>query len=517
MSRAARVWAIAVQDWRVVLGGRRWFGLPSLALLILLPAAALRLPQPPMAPRREPPPVAVSGPIPFALQGVATEDALSETRIVASDPITVDGPMPDDLRRGLDRNLGPPTVQVRITAPDLVSARPVLVLLLAISLLTGPMSESLPAERSERTLEVLLSASITRLELVLGKWLAWTLGAASVALASVAGGLLSHAIEPGGWIVGIPIAIAVIVALALFLVRNASDVVGGATIPMRVLPVVAVALLAAAWWLAGYSPILGAAVPIGGALLLTGEVVAGPACVAVAIVSHVAAVALLLHRTADALREIDPKETPARWRSVMLVAAPVLLWWLVVGGAGVWDMAGHPVPTASSTSSALAGGAILLLLGGVVAGQPQGLAWRFERPPLRRVAIAVLAGALLAAALPVLPVVPGGARRARRAPRAGARVPRRRPVARGRARCRARVDGRGHAVRSARWSPQRRRAHGARGWRRCRCRAPRARHVVGAGDPRALTLPRAPMTPSIAGGRASVAKAREIHSGDRWG
>src|SRR6185295_15698155 len=125
----------------------------------------------------DPPPVAVAGPIPFSLQGVVSEDEQSETRIVGSDPIRIDGPLPDDLRRGLDRNLGTPTVQVRLTAPSLGAVRPVFVLLLAISLLTGPMSESLPAERSERTLEVMLSSAITRVELVLGKWLAWTLAA----------------------------------------------------------------------------------------------------------------------------------------------------------------------------------------------------------------------------------------------------------------------------------------------------------------------------------------------------
>jgi len=406
MSRVARVWALAVQDWRGVLGGSGWLRLPSLAVAILLPAAALHLPRSPIGPPRERPPVAVSGTVPFALQGVVTEDESSETRIVETDPIRVDGPIPDDLRRGLDRNLGPPTVQVRLTAPDIGAIRPVFVLLLAISLLTGPLSESLPAERSERTLEVLLSSAITRFELVLGKWLAWTLAAVGAALASVAGGLLSGAIEPGGWIVGIPLAIAVVVALAFWLVRNAGDVVGGATIPMRVLPVVAIALLSAAWWLSGYAHVLGAAVPIGGALLLTGDVVGGTTCIVTAIVTHVAAVALLLMRTADALQEIDPKETPEHWRSVALVLAPIFLWWITVGGAGVWDMAGHPVPTASPVSSGLAGGVILVLLGAVVAAQPRGVAMRFSRVPLRSVAVAVVAGAMLAAAMPVLPAVP---------------------------------------------------------------------------------------------------------------
>jgi hypothetical protein len=406
MSRLARVWAIAVLDWRVVLGGRKWFRLPSLAAAILVPAAAFHLPRAPMGPRHEPPPVAVSGPIPFALQGIVSEDELAETRIVGTDPIRVDGPIPDDLRRGLDRNLGPPTVQVRLTEPSIKSIRPVLVLLLAISLLTGPMSESLPAERSERTLEVMLSASITRRELVVGKWLAWTLAAASAALASVVGGLLTKTIVPGGWIVGIPLAIAVIVALALWLVRNAGDVVGGATIPMRVLPVVALAMLAAAWWLFGYSPLLAAAVPIGGALLLTGDVIGGPTCIAVAVAAHAVTVGVLLFGTANALQEIDPKETPEHWRSALLVLAPAFLWWLAVGGAGVWEMAGHPVPTASVPSSGIAGGAILFLLGAVVAGQPKGLALGFDRIPFRRAVVALLAGALLAAAMPVLPVIP---------------------------------------------------------------------------------------------------------------
>ena len=96
MSRVARVWAIAVQDWRVVLGGKGWLRLPSLALAILLPAAALQLPRAPIGPPRERPPVAVSGAIPFALQGVVTEDESSETRIVETDPIRVDGPIPDE-------------------------------------------------------------------------------------------------------------------------------------------------------------------------------------------------------------------------------------------------------------------------------------------------------------------------------------------------------------------------------------------------------------------------------------
>src|SRR5204862_4200336 len=66
MSRLERVWAIAVQDWRVVLGGSGWLRLPSLAAAILLPAAALHLPHAPLGPPKEQPPVAVSGAIPFA-------------------------------------------------------------------------------------------------------------------------------------------------------------------------------------------------------------------------------------------------------------------------------------------------------------------------------------------------------------------------------------------------------------------------------------------------------------------
>jgi hypothetical protein len=272
------------------------------------------------------------------------------------------------------------------------------------------------------------------------------------------------AIEPGGWIVGI-LWRCVVVALALWLVRNAGDVVGGATIPMRVLPVVAIALLAAAWWLSGYAHVLGASVPIGGALLLTGDVVGGRTCIVAAILTHVAAVAFLLLRTADALQEIDPKETPERWRSVALVLAPIFLWWITVGGAGVWDMAGHPVPTASATSSGLAGGVILVLL---AASSPRSRAGSRcgSRPPLRRRRPwpSWRARCRRRDARPSAVPSPSSLRRpnasrrsstrraswVRRAARPGARVPRRRAQSRGRARRRTRLDDRHHAVRSTR-------------------------------------------------------------------
>jgi hypothetical protein len=137
MSRLARVWAIAVQDWRIVLGGSGWLRLPSLAVAILLPAAALKLPRAPIGPQPERPPIAVSGPVPFALQGVVSEDESSRRASWRrTDPRRrSDSRRP---RRGLDRNLGSPTVQVRLTAPDVGAIRPVFVLPRHLAPCTGP-------------------------------------------------------------------------------------------------------------------------------------------------------------------------------------------------------------------------------------------------------------------------------------------------------------------------------------------------------------------------------------------
>lgn len=367
--RIRRILAIAWRDLRLVHAGRGWWRLPALALGLLLPAGGLPL-------RLSPPSVeraaVVAGEVPEQLQGQVQVSPDARVTLRGQDPVTVRAAsVSPALREALDTLPGP---QVRLveTAPiRRLPGRSLIVALLAISMLTGPLSESLPGERSAKTMEVLLSASVRRSELTLGKWLCWTLYGGGLGLLAALGGILSGAQQPGLWPLGLPLVVGCSAALGLWLVRGASDEVAGAGVPMRVLPAAALGLGGLAWLISGAHPALAALMPLGGALLVASDVLTGPGAFGLALLGSLPWVGLLLAGVARSL-DLGALSRPERARGLgpALLAAP--LCWLPVAGPGLWAVAGNPNMDLPAGAGVAAAGALMLCLGAVLLARSPG-------------------------------------------------------------------------------------------------------------------------------------------------
>lgn len=356
LPRPSRLWAVARYEARSHMSGRHSLRLLGVAAALLLPAGLvptpkLRLPQAPAVETPAasadntifgpPPPskVAVRGTIPAALASrlEAGEDSPFEIR--GQNPVVVVTPyVTDELRAAMDTLDGPVaveyrTVNFRLRAPG----RSLLIAILAISLLTGPLADALPGERARRTLEVLLTAGITRSELIGGKWLAWTLSATATAAVSAGLACWRGVQAPGWWLAGLPLFVGSAVAFGLWLVRLVDDVVGGSAAPMRVLPVAAGTMAAVAYMVGRISPLAGAAVPLGGPLMVAADLFPGPGPALTALVGSAAFVAAALTVTGRDLDRVDTSSSPTRWGALGLSAVATLLWWLTVAGAGVWS------------------------------------------------------------------------------------------------------------------------------------------------------------------------------------
>ncbi len=379
--RPARVWAVAYRDLRQRASGKRWYRLPALALALLVPAAAMPLSggddttagqaTAEVAPREK---IAVDGTVPPSLADVF--EVTTGTRFFLSEgpPVRVRAPyVPPELRAALDTLPGEVKLEVRrfrppITLPD----RSLLIALLAVSLLTGPLAEALPGERARRTLEVLMSAGISRGELIGGKWLAWTLAASVGALLAAAAACITGVQSVGWWLAGLPLFAGAGVALGLWLVRGVDDVVGGAAAPMRVIPAVSVGMAIVAWSLVPINPLLAAAVPVGGALLLAGNVLQGPVAACVVTAGTGVSVAALLTATGRDLDRLDADAASLGRGAVALSLVAAIAWWLSVAGPGVWVVAGNP-NVAPFTNASLAAGGLLLVLCSLTASAREGV------------------------------------------------------------------------------------------------------------------------------------------------
>ena len=349
---------VAWRDLRRVLAGRR-LGFVGLALALLLPVGAIPISR--SAPEAASI-VVVSGDIPEALAGrVRLEDGAA-VQLSGADPVVVTAShLPNSLRKELATIEEEPRVTVKRFRPELkLPGRNLLIALLAISLLTGPLAESLPGEREQGTLDALLAAAISRGELVGGKWLAWTGAASGMALLGGGAGLLTGAQHPGLWVLGVRRAGWVAGGLGLWRVRFAGDAVGGARAALRVMPVVAVVLLSVSWWLSGTSPVLAAAVPLGGGLLMAGGMVSAPGPVVAALIGTGVATTGLLAGVAHALAH--PGSRAPRRGGLLLMGA--VAWWLPVLGPEVWQWAGRP-EMVDADAGLLAGGLLLLLASAV--------------------------------------------------------------------------------------------------------------------------------------------------------
>lgn len=417
MLRPSRLLAVAHYEMRSHMAGRQGLRFAALAAVLLLPVGMLRLPFSAVSRPYEaaPPPSVraadsadalaprlptVRGILPPALAGKVMLDAGSEVEIVSESPLRLRAEtVPADLREVLETLPEPASVEVRRYRPPVrLPGRSLLIAILAVSLLTGPLAEALPGERARRTLEVLLSAGVSRAELIGGKWLAWTLSATLTAWLAAAGSCLNSVQTPGWWLLGLPLFIASSVAFGLWLVRLVDDVVGGAAAPMRVLPVVAGLLGLLARSLQPVSPVLAAMVPLGGPLLLAADILTTPASVLAGALGSAVFVSAALALTG---RDLDRFEIVAgiqRHGAIGLGAVALLLWWLAVAGPAVWTLAGNAKAVSPLSSSLLAGGLALLGCASIACAREGVWPW----PVVSRSAVlgGLLVGVLLASGGP---------------------------------------------------------------------------------------------------------------------
>jgi len=414
--RLARVLAIARRDWVQELRGRRGALFGGITAFLLLPVAAVRMNVPSLTdhPARQ---VVVTGEVPEAVRDLPNVVVRDRAQILfhrASDgALLVRGQeVPPEIRKALDDD--PPAVQVSHTSPrQHMPGRSILFALISASVLTGAVSESIGGERSRRTLQALLSAAITREEVVLGKWLAWASYGGGAGLLA---GLLAVAlgrVPAGWWLLPLPMVAASMVALALFLSRHATDVVGGATVSLRYLPALLAFTGLVSWLFADQHPVFAAALPIGGALMAAGATWPGATLSAIAAASTGAFTAGALALTARYLEQ-PPEPPDSLWRrtreSLAIAAIAAVAWWAPLTAPILWGAAGNPVITdrLPRAPAVWAGAVALLLLSLVHAGRAREPAVELGlvRAPGQAWAFAVVVGLVLAISAPMAGLVP---------------------------------------------------------------------------------------------------------------
>jgi hypothetical protein len=249
-----------------------------------------------------------------------------------------------DVRRALDGNQ-PTLKMVDMSTTPKVPSRSIFFALISASILTGVIAESLPGERSRKTLKTLLAASITRFELILGKWGAWSLFGAGSALMAAAVAITLGRMEPGLWLLPLPTVAMATVALGLFLVHRAEDVVSGATVSLRILPAVLTCSGLLAWLIGNEQPLWAALIPIGGALVASGDTWSGVGPPLIASLSSLGLTTGLLLYTAGHLEQLLPIERPLLKRAALTAITAALTsfcWWTPVIGPLLWASGGNP-------------------------------------------------------------------------------------------------------------------------------------------------------------------------------
>ena len=149
------VLAIARRDLATQLRGRRGWVLPFIAAILLAPLAAAPLPS--FAPGPPQGALAVSGDVPEAvssLEGIAQVPQGGIRFIAEDERLVVQGAgVPPNIREVLDAGDAAIVVRDVPAEPWPVPGRALVLALLASSILTGAVSESIPGERSRHTLE----------------------------------------------------------------------------------------------------------------------------------------------------------------------------------------------------------------------------------------------------------------------------------------------------------------------------------------------------------------------------
>jgi membrane protease YdiL (CAAX protease family) len=383
--RPSIVLTIARRDLAIQLRGRRAWVLPLIAAVLLVPLASVPIPLRSAGPAA-PPQVVVSGEVPDALDAhpdIARGDHGVPIRRAGDALVVRADPVPAALRRALDQALdpSPPPAVAYVAGPTMpLPGRTLLLALVAASLLTGAVSESLPGERGQRTLEALLTAAIRRDEIIFGKGLAWGGIGAIVSLAAGFVAIGSGLATLGPWILALPLVAPATVALGLFLVRHTADLVGGATVSLRVLPAVLSTLGLVAWGVGLWSPALGASIPLGGALVAAGDTWPGwgPPALAAAMTGGVT-LGLLIGAARGLEREVPREDDGSKWRAAALIGWLAAASWGLALGPTLWAPAGNPALAANLSPAAgvLASALALLMLSGVVIAGPGG--WRRVR------------------------------------------------------------------------------------------------------------------------------------------
>jgi len=412
--RPRKVLAVARRDLRQELKGRQGLVLPLVILALLLPASLI--PPPASAINRlRTNKTTVSGDVPDAVAALPTTEvvqhhgALVFERTLDPDKLLVHGRLiPRDIRAALD---GPtPVVPVKeLDSGYLFPGRSLLFALISASTLTGAVSASVGGERSHRTLVVLLAAALSRAEIVVGKWLAWgLLGAISGLMAAGVAIWVGH-VDAGSWLIPLPTVPLATVAVGLWLVRRAGDVVAGTTISLRVLPALLAGTAIVAWFLGKDNALFGAIVPLGGALIASGDTwSAQPMAVWLSAGVNLATAVVCVTQTARDLEEI-PARAPARRPTALAAvigALAAFVWWIPLLLPLLWREAGNPTLTAQLPLAAgvLAGSLGLLLFTIVRAGRAPEPRSVLGHPRLgaRTALAALLAGAVLVLADPVV-------------------------------------------------------------------------------------------------------------------
>ncbi|MBT3222288.1 MAG: ABC transporter permease subunit, partial [Proteobacteria bacterium] len=352
MLRPQRVLAVARRDLAQELKGRFGLVLPIITAGLLIPAAALKWPGEETP--KETPIILVTGEVPAevsALQEVEVTNSGASLLFIAPKqdmPLQIRGErIPNLIRQTLDGDHPPPVKIVNVYKEWALPRRSILFAMISASVLTGAISESIAGERSRRTLQTMLTASISRAELVIGKWAAWS---AFGALSALVAALIAIAIgrqEPGWWLLPMVMVAPGAVALGHYLVRHAADVVSGSTITLRILPAVLACSGLMAWIAGEYHPLLGAVVPIGGALLAAGSTWPGamPACVASASTALTCGAFLAL--TIRDFERLPPVEWATTYSVARILIVVTPIWWAPILGPLLWAKAGNPVLTAA--------------------------------------------------------------------------------------------------------------------------------------------------------------------------
>lgn len=361
--RPGTVLAIAERDLRSELKGRQGRGLVFITFALLLPAAILGRPD------TGPELISVRGDVPaevLALPGVERSQFGIGFRRVDGDLNLWTWRVPEPVRDVLDGR-EPAVIVEEVHPPARIPRRTLLLALVSASTLTAAVSTSIGGERAHHTLQALLSAAVTRLEIVLGKWLAWTAFGTFGALTASAAAILAGRQDPGEWLLAMPLVPGLTVALGLWIVRRTEDVIAGTTVSLRVMPAVLGGALLSAWMLSFWTDLGAALIPLGGAMLVAGDYWADqPLYTAVALTASVAVLAGLLFATARDLdeRPARPALHRVRPQAALLDGAPIAgLWWALVPGPALWGWAGNAGQTELlGPTRGLVGGAVLLLV-----------------------------------------------------------------------------------------------------------------------------------------------------------